>query len=469
FAIDLPDKSEYKGFSIRDAEGNAIPYTQTGSESYGTLVRNLQDISLQLRSQRVQLSAEFTDVPAFGYKTYHIKREDQNIGSVDVELNDNSVEPVMENEFIKASINEDGSLNILDKKTGQNFENMNYYEETGESGNPWIHMFPEENQTFLTLGTKADISHVESSEFLTRFKVTNELTVPIGLEGEESNYRRSDETVKMIIDTTYTLRKNQPFVEVHTKINNNAEQHRVRAMFPTKLDVKVSAAEAAFDVIERDIVVPESSPYYGRPTPQYPMHRFVDMSERNVGLAIFNDGIREYEAIVDDERTLALTLFRGFTATQSPVIDQWDVYPWMKLSQSLGENEWKYAIMPHPGNWQEGNIYREVERFNLPFETGQSGKGGGNLPKVMSFISIEPKEIALSTLKHAENRDSLILRLFNPTDKEVEGNIKTFKKIKEAWITNMNEERRDKLAINGNSVSIKFGKKKIVTIEIVLD
>lgn len=467
FAIDLPDKSEYKGFSIRDTEGNAISYTQTGSESYGTLVRNLHDISLQLRSQRVQISAEFTDIPAFGYKTYHIKREEENIGSVNVKLKNTSVEPVMENEFIKASINEDGSLDILDKRTGQNFINMNYYEETGESGNPWIHMFPEENQTFLTLGTKAEISHVESSEFLTKFKVTNELTVPIGLEGEEGNYRRSDETVKMIIDTTYTLRKNQPFVEVHTKINNNAEQHRVRAMFPTKLDVKVSAAEAAFDVIERDIVVPESSPYYGRPTPQYPMHRFVDMSDENVGVAIFNDGIREYEAVVDDDRTVAITLFRGFTATQSPVIDQWDIYPWMKLSQSLGENEWKYAIMPHSGNWEEGNIYREVERFNLPFETGQSGKGGGNLPKMMSFISIEPKEIVLSTMKRAEKSDSLILRLFNPTDKEIEGSIKTFKEMKEAWITNMNEKRREQLEVIGNTVNIIFDHKKIVTVEVV--
>lgn len=469
FAIDLPDKSEYEGFSIRDADGNSVSYTQTGSESFGTLVRNLQDISLQLRSQRVQLSAEFTEIPPFGYKTYLIKKEVENIGLLDVKLDDKSAEAVMENRFIKASINEDGSLNLLDKKTGQEYINMNYYEETGESGNPWIHMFPEENQTSLTLGSKANISHIESSELLSKFSVVNELIIPIGLEGEEGNYRRSSETVKMTIETTYTLRKNQSFIEVHTKIDNNAEHHRVRAMFPTRLDVKASAAEVAFDVIERDIIVPESSSYYGKPNPQYPMHRFVDMSDGNVGLALFNDGIREYEAIVDDERTLALTLFRGFTATQSPVIDQWDVYPWMKLSQSLGLNEWKYAIMPHAGNWNEGNVYREVERFNLPIEMSQSGKGGGNLPKELSFISIEPKEIALSSLKRSEKGETLILRLFNPTEKEIEGKLKTFKEIKEAWLTNMNEERREKLEVNGDLVSIKFSKKKIITLEIVFN
>ncbi|MEN8192567.1 MAG: glycoside hydrolase family 38 C-terminal domain-containing protein [Bacteroidota bacterium] len=468
FAVDLPDKSEYDGFSIRNALSEFVPFTQTSSESYGTLVRNLQDISLQLRSQRVQLSAEFTDIPAFGYKTYLVKKETETIGAIDVKLNDKSIKHEMENEFIKVSINKDGSINILDKNTGQEFVNQNYYEETGESGNPWIHMFPEENKTFLTLNSSAEITHLESSAFLTKFKVVNVLNIPVGLEGNEGNYRRSDETTKMKIETIYTLRKNQPFIEVNTKIENNAEHHRVRAMFPTNLDVKVSAAEAAFDVIERNIVVPESSPYYGKPNPQYPMHRFVDMSDEKVGLTLFNDGIREYEALVDESRTLALTLFRGFTATQSPVIDQWDVYPWMKLSQSLGHNEWRYAIMPHSGDWVEGNIYREVERFNLPIEMAQSGKGGGSLSKEMSFISINSEKIALSSLKQSEKRESLILRLFNPTDKEINCHLTTFKDIDSAWLTNMNEERIEKIENNVNSVSINFSKKKIITLELVL-
>ncbi len=468
FSVDLPDKSKYEGYSIRDANGIAIPFTETGRESFGTLVRNLQDISLQLRSQRVQLSAEFSDIPAFGYKTYHLKREIENVQSISVTMDKEDTEPIMENEFIKATINTDGSLNVFDKTTNKEYKNQNYYEETGESGNPWIHMFPEENKTFLTLDTKAQISHVETSELLSRFKVVNSLNVPIGLDGEQGNYKRKEATTEMIIETLYTLRKGQPFVEVHTKIENNAEQHRVRAMFPTNLNVEVSASEASFDVVERDIIVKEESPYFGKANPQYPMHRFVDMSDGENGLALLNDGIREYEAIPDDARTLALTLFRGFTATQSPVIDQWDVYPWMKLAQSLGLNEWKYAIMPHAGNWEESNVYREVERFNLPIEMSQSGKGGGELPKELSFVSVEPKEVSLTTLKKAEKSEAFVLRLFNPTEKEIEGEIKTFNEIKEAWITNMNEERREQLQVKGKSVNVKFGHKKIVTIEIVL-
>ena len=467
FTLDLPDKSKYQGFSIRDTDGNAIPFVETGSESFGTLVRNLQDISLQLRSQRLSITAEFTDVPAFGYKTYLVKREDENISQQEVQVGGESKENVLENEFIKASINEDGSINVLDKKTGHEFKNQNYFEDNGESGHPWIHMEPETNETLTTIGNKAEIELVESSQFLIRYLVKHTLNIPVGLDGEEGNWSRSEKRIDMVIESIFTLRKDQRWIDVHTKLDNQAEQHRVRACFPTKLDAKFSAAEAAYDVIERFIVVPEESTYFGKPNPQYPMHRFVDMSDGKVGLGIFNDGIREYEAMVDDDRTVAITLFRAFTQRQTPVIGQWDVYPWMKLSQSLGLNEWKYAIVPHAGNWDEGNLYREVERFHLPIEMSQSGKGGGELPKEMSFVSVEPKEISLSTMKRAEKRDSLILRLFNPTEKEVVGKVNFHKDIKEAWLTNMNEERRDEIKFENNSIVVNFGAKKIVTIEIV--
>ncbi len=220
FSIDLPDKSNYEGFSIRDSKGKAIPYTITANESFGTLVRNLQDISLQLRSQRIQLSAEFKNVPGFGYKTYLLKKEKGNIGALNVELNSNSIEPILENEFIKVVINENGSVNIFDKTTRQEFLNQNYYEESGESGNPWIHMFPENNEIFTTLENKAAVSHLESSELLTKFQVENTLQIPTGIDGKEGNYSRKKDLIEMKITTVYTLRKNQSFLEVYTKIDN---------------------------------------------------------------------------------------------------------------------------------------------------------------------------------------------------------------------------------------------------------
>lgn len=467
--VDLPDKCGYEGFSIRDPDGDIVPYAETERRSVGTLVRNLQDISLQQRSQRVTLHAQLKDVPAFGYKTYHLRREQTDLGSSAIDLGGHKETPIMENEFLNVRINADGSLDILDKGTGREFKNQHYFEDGGESGHPWVHIAPEQDEVITTLGTKATIEHRETSDFLTCFRVKRLMTIPKDLETDQDHCRRSKTTVGMPIESTFTLRKGQHWLEVMTKLDNPAKQHRVRVCFPTDIKATVSAAEAAFDVIERPIDRPEGSLYYGKPNPQYPMHRFVDISDEKLGLAIINDGIREFEAVDDDYRTLCITLVRGFTAMQSPVIDQWDVYPWMELAQSMGSHQWRYAIMPHAGNWQEGDVYREAEKFNLLLEAAQAGRGGGDLPKQMSLIDIESKDIILSTLKKCEYRDSLVLRLFNPTLKDVDTKITFFRPIKEAWLTNMNEERREQLPVNDNVLSIRFGPKKIVTCEVLLD
>jgi len=318
------------------------------------------------------------------------------------------------------------------------------------------------------LESSAIVALVETSELLTRYRVKHVLQVPIGLEGEEENYSRSGERVDLHIASTLTLRKGQRWLEVVTKLDNPVEQHRIRVCFPTNLKATISAAEAAFDVIERPIDRTPDNVYYGKPNPQYPMQRFVDISDSKIGLAFFNDGIREFEAVDKKERTLCITLLRGFTAMQSPVIDQWEVYPRMKLGQQLGQHEWRNAIYPHAGNWEQGEVYRRAEKFNLPMETAQAGKGGGDLPKQMSFLEIQPKEIILSAMKKCLYRNTLVLRLFNTTDKEIVGRIHTFSSIKQAWLTNMNEERRKKLKTEKNSLTIDFGKKKIVTCKIAI-
>ncbi len=465
--VDLPEKSNYQGFSLRDVNGATLPFVEIERKPFGTLVRNLQDISLQLRSQRIKLHVEFKDIPAFGYKTYAVKKEKADQQKLPVILSAHNASNEMENEYLKIKINADGSLNIFDKVSRHLFENQHYFEESGESGHPWIHIAPEKDEMFTTKNKLAIIEHIETSELLSRYRITHVLKVPAGLEGKEENYFRSSERKDLPIESIVTLRKGQRWLEVKTQMNNTVEQHRVRVCFPTNLKVINSAAEVAFDVVERPINRTPDNVYYGKPNPQYPMHRFVDMSDGKIGLAIFNDGIREFEAVDNKERTLCITLLRGFTAKQSPVIDQWDVYPWMKLAQQLGEHEWRYAIFPHRGNWEQGEVYREVEKFNLPLEAAQAGKGGGDLPKQISFLEIQPTEIVLSALKKCEHRDTLVLRLFNPTNKKIVGKIRTYSQITEAWLTNMNEERREEIKAEKNSLTVEFGKKKINTCEVV--
>ena len=398
--IDLPDSCKYEGFSIRDEKGKEIPRQETSRYPFGTLVRNLQDISLEQRATRVACHFPARKIPALGYKTYRITHEELDkacVGSMVPARN------TMENEHLLVYIDEDGTLDVLHKESGHDFYGLHYFEDGGETGHSWVHMSPEYDEVLTTRGGPVTIALLEDGPFLARYKVTYTMQIPIGLDKQPDGVHRSSMTVPLEIQSVFTLRAGQRFVHVKTTVDNQARFHRLRVVFPTMLDASHSSAEAAFDVIDRVIDRQPGMVYYGRPNPLYPNHRFVDLSDGTMGLALMNNGIREFEALETPEREVALTLLRAFEFGQSPVIDQWDAHPEMELSQCLGPHDWSYAIYPHRGDWAEGGAYEQAEIFTLPLELGQAGPGPGDLPKTQSFLSVEPRNLVMSTMKRCEN------------------------------------------------------------------
>ena len=70
--------------------------------------------------------------------------------------------------------------------------------------------------------------------------------------------------------------------------------------------------------------------------------------------------------------------------------------------------------------------------------------------------------------QHEDRPDSYVVRLFNPTAKAVKGALKVCRPIKAAWVTNLNEERREELKVAGQTIALDVPHKKIVTLEFVL-
>lgn len=474
--IDLPDKMGYEAFSLRTPDGKKVQRLQLKEQfEPGTLVRNLQDISIELRSVRHLCHFDVDAVPAFGYKTYHLVREDNFAylpGTLAPETN------VLENEYLRVVFNPDGTLSLTHKASGRAFENIHYIEDSGETGHTWVHMVPDDNEVITSHGSPVSIALEEAGPLLARMRVTYRMQIPSGLTQEmtgewrtaEMNHTsRTKDYKEMVVTSRFTLRAGEERLDVTTELNNPCKNHRVRVVFPTRIAAKTTEAEAAFDVISRDIHVKKGNAYYGRPNPQYPMCRFVDLSDGKVGFAVLNNcGMREYEAMDTQDRPLAITLFRAFTYRNCPVFGRYEVYPEMELAQCPGHMSWTYALYPHAGDWTNG-VYAQAEDLNLPLEAAQVGPHEGTLPKSLGFLEVKGKNLQVAAFKQAEDRPgSYAVRLFNPTAKPVDGTIKTFKPIKRAWRTNLNEEREEALKPEGKSLKLRVGAKKIVTVELML-
>jgi alpha-mannosidase len=140
----------------------------------------------------------------------------------------------------------------------------------------------------------------------------------------------------------------------------------------------------------------------------------------------------------------------------------------MKGSQGLGEHIFNYMIYPHAGDWDTGGVMKEADRFNLPLEPAQVGTHEGDLPKLYSFMQIEPEDILISTLKKAEESENLILRVYNPTGRDLNCRINFYKAPVDSHFVNLNEEAipEEKPKIEGKVVSFLAKAKKIYTIEL---
>ncbi len=475
--IDLPEEMGYECCKLVDLEGGqSIPMVVQKEFGFGNLVRNLQDISIELRSKRLLAHILVNDIPPLGYRTYHVISS----STYPVIEGDNIFKHpfTLENEHIKVVINNDGTFNLTHKETGITYKNLHYFEDTGETGHSWIHMEPDENETIFSLGNPASITMEVNNPLIARVRIDYVLSIPSGLERgiheldrepEKNHTRRSKEKVPLLVSSWLTLKKGSKILEIDTKVINNAKNHRLRVIFPTGLEgASHSDAEVAFDVVSRPIKITRESPYYGRPNPQYPMYRFVDLSDGKNGIGIINNsGLREYEVLDEPSRPLAITLFRAFTFRNAPIFGRWDVYPEMELSQCLGELNFSYAIYPHTGNWKNG-VIRETERFNIPIEPAQVGPlYKGTLPTKLSFLEIEGDILQLTALKLSEEKErTFTLRFYNPSEEEVSARVKFFIQPLKVEIVNMEEIPIENLPVEGKKVDLKVGAKKIITLQI---
>lgn len=272
----------------------------------------------------------------------------------------------------------------------------------------------------------------------------------------------------MKIQTFYTLKKGEKKVEVHIKLKNEIEDHRLRVLFDTDIQAEYADAAGHFCVDHRPLLpLKDADGYYYNELVTQPMQSFVDLSDGDNGFGIVNDCMTEYEAMKNTEGTLALTLFRAVRNIICTEMRSAGAFPNQKGGQCLREMEYHYALVPHKGNWQQAELFYAANRLNVPAKPAQFApceKANGKLPAEHSFYSVS--NLQLSAIKKSEDGNSVIVRLFNPSDKTVKGCVWFAKEIHSAYYTNLNEENESEAEVHDNTIAIELEQNKICTLKI---
>lgn len=470
--VDVPKEFDKGGIEISDAEGNNIPVQIKSIESVQPVLEQMIDRPMYFDMIRYHCFVDVDNIPGFGYKTFSVKPfESSKIKSQNLDPNlskgkklkvDFTKRKSIENDFLKLKINSNGTFDLFDKANKKEFKGLGYFYDEGEAGHAWVN-FPTK-PFYTTLKSKPKIKLLENNSLCASVSIKHKLKIPTNLaERKKKNPKLTSVDIELIL----TLKCDSKNLELKIEVDNQAESHRLRIMFPTGLNAKYHFAEGQFDVVKRDVKRIDSKDWIEQPMYDYPLHHFADLNDDKNGLAVIVDGLKEYEVKDDKQRTIAVTLFRGFEYIIQPSSKQ--DYTFQKGSQCLGKSSYRLSLYPHKGDWQIGEVYKEALSFNNPLSLVQIGKSNGTLPIENSFIKIFPDDLIFSALKKSEDENGFVLRVYNPTEKDVEGRIEFFKSISKVEQVTLEEILVDDVElINQKSFSVSLARKKIGSYKVYL-
>lgn len=220
----------------------------------------------------------------------------------------------------------------------------------------------------------------------------------------------------------------------------------IKAAFPLDLLVRESTAEIQFGHVRRPA---HRNTSWDKARFETVMHRWMDLSEPDFGVAFLNDCKYGYDVVGS---TVRLTLLKSPT------------YPWPQADQ--GEHRFKYALLVHHG-LLDTDVPALAEAYNLPLRL-VPGRATDNQPAV-PLVRVEGQGVTLEAVKQSEAGDAVIMRLWETHGRNGTAVVHPPPGTRQAEIVNLLERSPEPVAIANGAVELALAPFQIVTLRLVLD
>ncbi|MFD0620951.1 alpha-mannosidase [Paenibacillus sp. GCM10027629] len=453
------------GRVLVDTEGNAIPCTvEDLGVVFGYDLPN-DKFRQPFLTRKVRLTFQAEGIPALGLHTYAwVLRSEEASQLSSLVTGDRS----MANHLLQVEIAEDGSYTLTDKRTGRVYTDLGIYESTGDIGNEYMYKQPEGEQALTTKGLPAQVRVLEDSAYRASFEIVHEWEIPasaeelLGTEQRElvgwsvRKAQRSNKMVPFTIRTVLTLDRNGRGVQIETSYNNQAQDHRLRALFPTDVTASTHDVDSMFEIVKRSI---EPAPEWTNPSNTQHQQAFVDVSEAGAGLTVANFGLNEYEVLRDGRNTIAVTLLRSVGE-----LGDWGYFPTPE-AQCIGEHTVRMEVIPHDGDGIESGAYAEAYQFQVPWTACQTGVHAGRVSAVCTPFRWESRAAAFSSLKMSPETGDMMLRWYNMSAQPVDMVLNATIQTEQLYKTTILEQSAEPFASEATEgVTLPLGPCEIVTI-----
>jgi mannosylglycerate hydrolase len=417
----------------------------------------------------IQFRAE--DLPALGHANYRLrKRHDGREalpppGSVEVRGD------CIENEQLRVRLHPDGSLDVEDRASGRILRGLNRLEDTEDVGDEYDYSPADRSLTVFPSETGGRVGLLRDGGLRGRLEADFALRLPASIAPDRES--RSGDRVDCRTRVRVGLDQGSRLIDVELLFDNLARDHRLRAVFPTDVHADTVVSDGHFYLNRRPIRQPEGADWVQPPPGTYPQQDFSLVEDGRRGLAVLARGLHEVEATheTDGSVTLRLTLLRAVDWLSRDDFDtrrRSNAGPTLYTpgAQCAGARRFRYAIVPFDGNLLGAGIKGLSQRYRTPPLVVQ-GVEDQSTPGGDSFISLRTGRSCVSAIKKHEERDHLVVRLYNLTAEPVEESLAFGLPVAGAWRTDLLEQRGDRLEVeNEGEVPLRLGPHEIATVEI---
>lgn len=481
-------------FAILDEKGNKVDYTVIESRDLTDYVLS-QTIKLDpsrkfyVPSQVLEatIAIKTSDVPAFGYVQYTLDTKGNSAKNLEKKN-------TLENEFYAINVEEDGSLTITDKENNVAYKNQGVLVENGDDGDSFNYSPPRKDLEVFSNKSECSVE-VSGSDIYDQAVIKFNMVVPKDLE-ERAEGKVS---VNLPITMTVALRKDSKVIDFNVHVDNKGLSHRLCVLFDSQIVSSFNYADEQFGSIKRPNYYEkemklymasaenktekktgvqelanwanDQSTWQEPPISIEPTQSYVSLTDGKQGIAVIPQGVREYEVL--DDHMIRLTLFRtyGFMGKENliyrPGRASGERIIETPAAQLLKEMDFAFGFTTYASDINEANVDTLAKAYNTNIEvyTYAEFLNGrlifsqreieGTKESRYSLFETENK-LVVSAMKKAEDNDGYIIRLFNGKNHEnISDTIKFNFDVKEAYYTNLREEKTEDIKVENNTINVK--------------
>lgn len=483
--LDFIAEDKIENFRLEDADGKSVEYAVISKETVERDVFSPLNLPGRIWVDRYLVYVKVNDVQPYSVKGIMVLLAKSEVPyAKDIVLRAKEKENVcaiLENDFIRAVVNERGRVDVCFKQRGLSFEDVFAFEDKADRGDSYnyydAHDTPVSSREFAP-----KIEIIEQNALVGRVKITWELKLPVCYDFQDE--KRSDETSTVTAEIILELKSTDEMLILNYRILNTCKDHRLRLLVNSGFLKASCMADTPFDIMER-----EDAHWWVDPISQaFPNTSFVSLEEKGKGIAVLTEGAHEAEHLKPG--TLALTLVRS-----TGVINrEWNLKPgggrqWnCPANQCLREISGRLAFVGYNGSVYEAQLPQYVKAFRTPlkamcvpadrkrFTGGRTAVQDTRLSELFylpeaypdvwlrqnqSQVLLEGRNLTVSALKLGEDRSGVIFRFYNYG---VEKEIASVTAEGEIYRTNMAENEKEYLG--SNFIKMEVGAKKVVTLYI---